>query len=89
MVKRTNTVTMVSGYKRAGKDYVSDLLVTKLANARKISFAEPLKRVIATLFGINVETLEIFKNNKEVISFLGQKQTDFRQLLQRLKAFPL
>jgi len=78
MAKRTNTVIMLSGYKRAGKDFVSALLNKRLEDSKIYSFAEPLKDIIATTLGISLKELELFKNNPT--SFLLETSDESRQM---------
>jgi len=87
MKKRENTVILVSGYKRSGKDFVSNILQNELKDSVKYSYAYPLKKILADSFGISVEELENYKNIKAnidvPISFVTYKRlTDFRALLQ-------
>ena len=62
-------VIMVSGRKRAGKDFTSNLISTQLENMslsnESMSFAAPMKRIIATTFGITTDQLEQYKNNPD------------------------
>lgn len=77
------TIILVSGYKRAGKDFVSSFLKKELENSTTYSLAYPLKDIVATTFGISLEELDDFKNNKESI-FDGDFNyiIDFRKILQ-------
>lgn len=86
-------VILVSGYKRAGKDYCSSLVATQLANmsltTELLSFAAPMKRIIATTFGISLEQLDEYKNDSYDTCRLQHwsedtldTETDFRSILQ-------
>jgi len=87
-------VILVSGFKRAGKDYVSSLLAEQLRGlyltVESESFAAPMKRIISATFGISLEDLEDYKNNTDnyILELADEKhechalQTDFRSILQ-------
>jgi hypothetical protein len=86
------TLILINGLPRAGKDTVADHIVSEFS-AHKMSFATPLKSIIANTFGISLDELETYKNNtdeygielkvypdnqpQEVI-----KYTNFREILQ-------
>jgi len=91
------TIILINGKKRSGKDFSADILQDKLSSlggADKISFATPLKQIIADTFNIPMEDLETFKNdvngygieckaypnNQPEVTFL---YTNFRTILQR------
>lgn len=89
------TIILVSGKKRAGKDTVAQMIVEQLQGAysiSRLSFAEPMKEILADTFDVELEDLEDFKNKPKeypivimhpelVESF--ELSTDFRKLLQR------
>ena len=86
------TLILINGLPRAGKDTVADFLVHN-KKYQKMSFAEPLKQVIAGTFDISLEDLDTFKNNPteygiDVMFYPNNQphqkimQTDFRKLLQ-------
>ena len=87
-------VILVSGYKRSGKDTTAKMLkeIIEESTSQKVeimSFAEPLKFIAKTIFGISDEELDKFKNDKEGIYHLsGFRQykflTDFRQVLTKV-----
>lgn len=92
------TIILINGAKRSGKDFTASLLTKKLdrtlGKTQTMSFATPLKQVVADTFGISMEQLEEFKNNhteydikcmaypnnQPAVNFLT---TDFRLVLQR------
>lgn len=92
------TIILINGAKRSGKDFTASLLTEKLSGTlgatQTMSFATPLKQVVADTFGISMEYLEEFKNNhteydikcmaypnnQPSVNFLT---TDFRTILQR------
>jgi len=81
--KRSATLILVSGYKRAGKDFVSYLLHKHLDNSVIYSYATPLKKIIADTMNISLEELDDYKNNGEYIMDSDNKTlTDFRSVLQ-------
>ena len=86
---------LVNGKKRSGKDYFAKALETQLKLDGKtvevMSFADPIKRIIARTFDITLEQLDEYKNDKRSVGishskFDGyefEKLTDFRLILQR------
>jgi len=67
-------VIQISGKKRHGKDTVAAILKDKLSGAQVLSFAEPMKQIMATTLGISVEELDQRKNS----------DNEYRVMLQRL-----
>lgn len=85
------TVILINGAKRSGKDHTARILSSILNNTITISFAGPLKEVIADTFGISSELLDEYKNSSTGLylrtpRIMGddfEKITDFRTILQR------
>ena len=89
-------VILISGYKRSGKDTTAKMLkeIIEESTSQKVeimSFAEPLKFIAKTIFGISDEELDKFKNNKEGIyhlNLLGYRRykflTNFREVLTKI-----
>jgi len=83
-------VILINGKKRSGKDFTAKLLQEQLGDkAIILSFAEPLKQIIATTFGITMDELDVFKNNPNKYKVVVQKDTlpninntNFREILQ-------
>ena len=91
------TIVLINGAKRSGKDFTANLLKEKLGvnhTTDTLSFATPLKQIVADTFGISLEELEMFKNeyqdygvevkvypNNQPSSVL--QYTNFREILQR------
>ena len=87
-------VILINGLKRSGKDYSASLMKSKFEELGKsveiLSFAAPMKRIIAKTFGINVEALEEYKNSPEVYDValfsneadMELHTTNFRKILQ-------
>ena len=86
------TLILINGLPRAGKDTTADFIVDDFL-ADKLSFATPLKSIIANSFGITIKELEEYKNNPEefgveIIEHQNNqhpetiKRTDFREILQ-------
>ena len=90
--KSKNIVIMVSGYKRAGKDFVSLKLNELIVGSKVMSFAEPMKDIIAITMDISKEELNEYKNKAlevnvilepdEIISDLASLG-NMRSILQR------
>jgi len=87
------TIILINGPKRGGKDFSANLLIEKLnekIRTRILSFAYPLKKIIADTFGITSEELDKFKNDKEPLyreipkldGYDYEKVTDYREILQ-------
>lgn len=89
---------LINGKKRSGKDYIASELESTLSSQNKkvgiMSFAEPLKNIIAKTFDISDIELEKYKNNDEDYGLVIQaypnnqpicniKYIDFRTILQR------
>lgn len=62
---------LVNGKKRSGKDYFAEVLQEKLYAAEKtsavMSFADPIKKIIATTLNVSLEQLDDMKNEAEPI----------------------
>lgn len=91
--KKIPMVLMVSGYKRAGKDTVANMIKEiveeKGAKVEILSFASPLKQITKAIFEITDEQLDDFKNNEKGIFVkhshkYREQLTDFRKVLQRV-----
>lgn len=67
-------VIQISGKKRHGKDSVASLLKANFAGARIISFAGPMKQILATVLNMSLEELDARKN----------VDNEYRVYLQRL-----
>lgn len=91
------TVILIKGLKRSGKDTTADIMVNMLQDKHsvsKLSFAEPMKEILADTFDVSIGTIETVKNEDkthpilcESKSTLGNRyvrfSTDMRQILQR------
>jgi len=83
---------LVNGKKRSGKDYfarsLSTLLRAQGKSAEVMSFADPMKEIISTTFGITLAELDDYKNDpyKYIVSVFeddfGVHETTFRKILQ-------
>lgn len=88
-------VILINGAARSGKDTVArmmkDFLKSNNQTVEILSFAEPLKQIIASTFNISLEDLEEFKNKSDryevhrvdTHSFILHQKTNFRKILQR------
>lgn len=93
------TVILIGGLARSGKDTISDAMINKMLdkgfNVSKLSFAEPMKEILADTFSsdcykVNVDTINLMKNNADEYFVRGHDyncddvmNTDMRQILQR------
>jgi hypothetical protein len=81
------TVIMINGLKRSGKDHVAGIIASLYENVKILSFADPLKQIVADTFPITREELEDYKNDKVSIYINDEngdfiKISDFRLVLQ-------
>ena len=80
-------IILINGKKRSGKDYLANALKLELEQqghtAEIMSFATPIKEIVADTFGISLELLDDYKNNSQAIDVAGENLLDFRVLLQR------
>lgn len=87
-------VILLGGKKRVGKNtaesYLKEFLETQGFSVATVSFAEPLKDMVAMIFDVTVADVEYYKNNPnktwiELINSNNQvvHQTDFRRVLQK------
>ena len=87
-------VIMLNGLKRSGKDYTADALrasyIARGKTVEVLSFAAPMKQIIANTFNITPEDLDTYKNDEyddcRLIHYSADKrdfETDFRSILQR------
>jgi len=74
MYKRRDTVIMIAGDKRAGKDTVAAMLQSKIDNSQVLALAAPMKELLATTLGITLGELDKLKNDES---------TAYRGYLQR------
>lgn len=86
---------LVNGKKRSGKDFFAQTLKAEFEKLGKtaevMSFAEPLKDIIAETFDITHKQLDDWKNLAEPVGTIRQKMsgvdytvlTDFRLILQK------
>ena len=95
-------VIQILGQARAGKDWTSyklqEAFKARGISAEVMSYAAPMKRIAAKLFGISLDTLDDFKNRSDDVSIevyddkvktdttstCFQFNTNFREILQRL-----
>lgn len=89
-LKMVRHVILVSGKKRAGKNYVSDELKVYLEkldySVDLYAYADPMKRILCTTFGITLDELDYMKNEKLPIALAtgtGYKTINMREILQR------
>lgn len=77
-------IILISGYKRSGKDFVANKLHEQIDESVVMSFAKPLKEIIANTFNITLDKLDDYKNNEDNI-FVQPQFTlgSFRTILQR------
>ena len=87
-------VILISGYKRSGKDTTAKMLkeIIEESTSQKVeimSFAEPLKFIAKTIFGISDEQLDEYKNNYRGIYYYDDSNeldilTNFREVLTKI-----
>lgn len=74
-------IIIINGKKRAGKDYIANILKEKLGNCEIMHYADALKQIISETFEISLEELDNYKNENVEIIFNNRKTT-FRRILQ-------
>lgn len=78
-------ILFISGKAHSGKDYVSELIKSKLIEkgftVSKFALADELKLYLCILLGIDLDTLNKLKNSEEAFCKNG---TTVRQMLQRM-----
>ena len=91
----TPQIYLINGLKRSGKDFTANLLAKAFTASGKsvevISFAGPMKRIIASTFGISEAQLDIYKNAPDDFLIhtdsskdcMNISTTNFRTILQR------
>lgn len=89
-------IIQLLGFARAGKDWTAVQLQAYFESQGKsvevMSYAAPMKRITATLFGISLEQLDKYKNNPNrfTVNLIDMTDgdhgfdTNFREFLQRL-----
>ncbi len=88
------TIILIAGFKRSGKDFVGTYLNENIKDSSKLWFAGPFKQIISNTFDITLEELEEYKNDIENYGIEikaypnNQNQvvidyTNFRTILQR------
>lgn len=87
---RDKVVIQIGGFKRSGKDTISQMIANHYQSKGKLvdifHYADPIKEHVCKLFNISLEQLDEFKNSKkELLSFdnyyNAYKVTDFRDIL--------
>jgi len=79
-------IFLISGAKRSGKDFIGEELERQLEQIGQpsviLKFADPVKEIIATSFGLTLEELDYLKNDEsQKIQVLGNDLT-MRSVLQ-------
>lgn len=90
LFKMNQRVILVHGKKRSGKDFFSDSLKLALEekgySCKKFAFADVFKDILCITFGITLDDLEDWKNEKAQLGVTDnngyQELIDFRELHQ-------
>ena len=86
------TVILIKGAKRSGKDTTADIMLRLMQcySATRLSFAEPMKEIMADTFDISLSELDALKNQQEPMNYgfeidrgVREHTSNFRQILQR------
>ena len=89
-----NKVILIAGKKRAGKDYAGEIIKQFMPGIKCVRFADTIKEIISSTFGISLEDLEEYKNNTdqyglEIKAYPNNqpeatiKYINFREILQK------
>ena len=90
---RDKIIIQVGGFKRSGKDTISQMIANHYQLSGKLvdilHYADPIKQIAASIFDISLEQLDEFKNNKTELWRFDQfentyKVTDFREILMKI-----
>lgn len=86
-------VILLAGPARSGKDTIAKMIQKETSKSEILSFAGPLKQIIASTFDISLEDLDFYKNksDKFILNLSEEEKsnfnvnwgTNFRQILQR------
>ena len=84
--RKMSKIILISGFKRAGKDFIGQEINKGIKGSMLYSFAEPLKEIVADSFSISLDDLDGLKNNcSPIITKDGIDDihiSDFRTFLQ-------
>jgi len=79
---QSKKILLISGYKRAGKDFVSSE-INKMFGGTICSFAYHLKHIVANTLDIKMDDLDKWKNEELDLKAGNLIISDFRTILQR------
>jgi hypothetical protein len=83
---------LINGKKRSGKDYFAQLLQDELdirgVSSEIISYADPIKLILAETFDISLDELEFYKNKASAVGIKNSKDrytkvTNMRSVIQK------
>lgn len=82
-----NKIILISGLKRSGKNYISNIMKNIMLDNGEIvvekSFAYYMKYILSTTMGVSMDTFERLKNDNTIISDdTGEINTTARKMLQ-------
>ena len=79
-------IIMVSGLKRSGKDYISNIIKNELIKEGYtvdiFAFAKPIKDILTKTLNISLDELDTYKNEKTPIVIDDIEHTNMRNVLQ-------
>lgn len=79
-------IIMINGKKRAGKDFLSDMLIKK--SFTKLSIARSLKDFACEIVDIDFDTMEDLKNNEDYFEIdIYEFQNKFKNALYKMQQF--
>lgn len=55
-------IILINGKKRSGKDFFTEIFLSNVKNGVRIAFADKVKEILATTFGISVQEFDNLKN---------------------------
>jgi len=84
------TLILINGAKRSGKDHSARILkeiLSKNNTVSTMSFADPIKQIVADTFELTLKELDEYKNSATPIYIKAHKKdkqiSDFRTIIQR------
>lgn len=85
----SKTIIALSGFKGSGKDTFAEFIKDTTQNCETISFADPIRKLILDVYGIDTPEYNKKENEKYNIPYLGKKS--YRRLMidigQKIKEY--
>jgi hypothetical protein len=80
-------IILINGKKRSGKDYFAELLKEEIEKHDEtveiIAFADSIKNILCISLGVDLDTFNDYKNDREPIIIKGKEYNDVRLFIQK------